>query len=96
MKCPKCGNELYVDFRSDGYTLWRCKVCPYMEVTEEDGEDAQIDQGGKMITKPQVFTAILCLTAVCILAMWWNFSEVAVGAGAGILAVGLKILESKN
>ena len=45
------------------------------------------------ITKPQVFTAILCLTGICALAMYLNFSEVAVGAGAGILALGLKILE---
>lgn len=39
MKCPRCGNELYIDFRSDGYMLWRCKFCPYMEVTE-DGTEA--------------------------------------------------------
>lgn len=40
MECPKCGNKLYVDFRSNGYTLWRCEFCPYMEVTEEHGENA--------------------------------------------------------
>ena len=40
MSCPHCGNKLYIDFRSGGYTLWRCKVCPYMEVTEEHGENA--------------------------------------------------------
>ena len=45
------------------------------------------------ITKPQVFTAILCLTVICFLAMWLSYSEVAVGAGAGILALGLKVLE---
>lgn len=49
-----------------------------------------------MITKPQVFTAIICLTMVCMTAMFLGIIEVAVGAGAGILAVGLKILESKN
>lgn len=43
MKCPRCGNELYIDFRNDGYILWRCHFCPHMEVTEEDGGDAQID-----------------------------------------------------
>lgn len=41
MKCPKCGNEMYIDFRSNGYTLWRCKFCPYIEVTEEHGENTQ-------------------------------------------------------
>lgn len=46
-----------------------------------------------MITKPQVFTAILCLLTICIVAMLLNFSEVAAGAGAGILALGLKVLE---
>ncbi len=46
-----------------------------------------------MITKPQVFAAIMCLTGVCITAMFMNFGEVAVAAGAGILALGLKILE---
>jgi len=45
------------------------------------------------MTKPQVFTAILCLTGICIIAMWLNYGEVAVGAGAGILALGLKLLE---
>ena len=49
-----------------------------------------------MITKPQVFAAIVCLLIMGMTAMFLGFSEVAVGAGAGILAVGLKILESKN
>ena len=45
------------------------------------------------MTKPQVFTALLSLGVICIVAMLLNFSEVAVGAGAGILALGLKVLE---
>lgn len=47
------------------------------------------------ITKPQVFTAILALTVICMTAMFLGETEVAVGAGAGILALGLKILEIK-
>ena len=47
------------------------------------------------ITKPQVFTAIISLTIICITAMFLGQTEVAVGAGAGILAVGLKVLEIK-
>ena len=46
-----------------------------------------------MITKPQVFTAIICLLIMGMTAMFMNFSEVAVAAGAGILALGLKVLE---
>lgn len=47
------------------------------------------------ITKPQVFTAIIVLGVICMTAMFLGETEVAVGAGAGILALGLKILEHK-
>lgn len=47
------------------------------------------------ITKPQVFTAIVSLTVICMAAMFLGQTEVAVGAGAGILALGLKVLELK-
>ncbi len=49
-----------------------------------------------MITRPQVFTAIICVTIVALIAMWLGYSEVASGAGVGIVAIGLKILESKS
>lgn len=40
MECPRCGSQMYIDFRSGQYTLWRCKLCPYMEVTSEEIESS--------------------------------------------------------
>lgn len=39
MECERCGAEMYIDFRSGQYALWRCNLCPYMEVTSEGLED---------------------------------------------------------
>ena len=43
MHCPHCNAELYIDFRSGKYVLWRCKLCPYMEVTEEPYDISSIN-----------------------------------------------------
>lgn len=45
--------------------------------------------------KPQILTAILVLGAIGALAMFCDFPEVAAATPAGIVALGMKLLESE-
>ena len=43
--------------------------------------------------KPQILTGLVSLLIICVGAMWMGYSEVATACPAGIVALGLKLLE---
>jgi len=43
--------------------------------------------------RPQILTGMLSLLILGILAMFWGYSEVAAACSAGIVALGMKLLD---
>ena len=46
--------------------------------------------------KPQLLTGLIGLTLICLVAMYLGQTEVATACPAGIVALGLKLLEVKK
>jgi len=45
--------------------------------------------------RPQILSAILCLSALAGLATWAGISEIATVTIGGIIALGMKVLENE-
>jgi len=43
--------------------------------------------------KPQLLTGLIGLVLICVVAMYLGFTDVAIACPAGIVALGLKLLE---
>jgi len=46
--------------------------------------------------RPQMLVALIGLTIMGIVAMYWNYDEVAIGCMAGIIAVSKDIISDKD
>lgn len=45
--------------------------------------------------RPQIFLAIIVLGALSGVGVWQGFTEIATGCTGGIIALGMKVLESE-
>ena len=56
-----------------------------------------INTGGKMIGKlrPQIYLAIIVLGLLSGVGVWQGMNEIATGCTGGIIALGMKVLESE-
>ncbi len=45
--------------------------------------------------RPQIFLAILCLSALAIIAVFNNMAEISTATIGGIIALGMKLLEAE-
>jgi len=46
--------------------------------------------------RPQIFLAIIVLGAMSALGVWQGYTEIATGCTGGIIALGMKVLESPD